>query len=60
KSAHLFTAGNFVFIIFDSVPQYRVLFPCHAFQDLFFDVIKVFYYFPTKTIFCSNKNFNYL
>ncbi|KFO74471.1 hypothetical protein N303_01417, partial [Cuculus canorus] len=58
--AHLFTARNFVLIISDSVPQYRFLFPRHTFQDLFFNVIKVFHYFSTEAILCSNEHLNYL
>ncbi|KFW02370.1 hypothetical protein N326_04269, partial [Eurypyga helias] len=60
RSAHLFTAGHFVLILSDSVPQDGFLFPCHTFQDLFFYVIEVFYYFPTKAILRSNENLNYL
>ncbi|KFO91485.1 hypothetical protein N320_03171, partial [Buceros rhinoceros silvestris] len=58
--AHLFTTRNFVFILSDSVPQYGLLFPGHAFQDLFFNVIEVFHYLPAKAILCSNENLNYL
>ncbi|KFV69793.1 hypothetical protein N307_12476, partial [Dryobates pubescens] len=53
---HLFTSRNFVFIFSDSVPQDGLLLPCHAFQDLFFNMIKVFYYFPTKAVLCSDEN----
>ncbi|KFP72670.1 hypothetical protein N311_01238, partial [Apaloderma vittatum] len=58
--AHLFTARNFVFILSDSVPQDGLLFPCHAFQDLLFNMVQVFYYFPTQAILCSNENLDYL
>ncbi|KFP06639.1 hypothetical protein N300_03851, partial [Calypte anna] len=60
RSAHLFTTGNFVVILSDPVPQDGFLFPCHTFQDLFFNMVEVFYYFPTKPILCSNENLNYL
>ncbi|KFU89446.1 hypothetical protein M959_09702, partial [Chaetura pelagica] len=60
RSAHLFTTGNFVFILFDPVPQYGFPFPCHTFQDLLFNMIKVFHYFPTEAILCSDENLNYL
>ncbi|KFQ16756.1 hypothetical protein N331_00297, partial [Merops nubicus] len=58
--AHLFTARNFVFIISDSVPEYGFLLPCHAFQNLLFNMIEMFYYFPTKAVLCSDENLNYL
>ncbi|KFQ46059.1 hypothetical protein N333_09213, partial [Nestor notabilis] len=60
RRAHLFTSGNPVFIISNSVPQYGFLFPGHTFQDLLLNMIKVFYYFPTKAILCSDENLNYL
>ncbi|KFO63136.1 hypothetical protein N302_07066, partial [Corvus brachyrhynchos] len=60
RCAHLFTSRNFVFILSDPVPQYRFPFPCHTFQDLLFNVVQVFYHFPTKAILCSNENLNYL
>ncbi|KFZ61005.1 hypothetical protein N321_01461, partial [Antrostomus carolinensis] len=60
RSAHLFTTRNSVFIISDSVPQDGFLFPGHAFQDLFFNMVQVFYHFPAKAILCSDENLNYL
>ncbi|KFP31574.1 hypothetical protein N325_12740, partial [Colius striatus] len=60
RSGYLFTTGNFVFILSDSVPQNGFLFPCHTFQDLFFNMIEVFHHFPAKAILCSNENLNYL